>query len=298
MRHSLFVLILFLFGCSGVLKAQPVLIDATRIKHLIQQAESIADTNSVEAIRLFEQAKVMSKNAGLTVWLARALHKESYYYFSSLNYEGVIKNCTEAAGIFEKNKLHTEEAKCYTNIGVAYMYLNKFQQALQALFKAAELAESIKDEGLTASINNNIGLVYESLEDWDNALKYAQRSLPYKKKRKDKQGMADTYGNIANLYYYQSKNEEALYYFQLSGALYAQIGDAYNVATNAANLGNLFSDMGQPDAAIFYLDQAHEYQAPRKMKMEGAYCITVAGEAAAWLKKRQYAQSSILPGRV
>ncbi len=291
MKSLSVALILYFAICFG-LRAQPPIGDSTAVKVLIERAESVADTNIDAAFKIFKEAKILSRSSSSPVWTARTLYAESYYHYFLMNYEGVIKNCNEAAAIFEKQQHTIDEAKCYNRIGLAWMYLNKHQEALQAFFMAVELAESKNNDDVVARINTNIGLVYESLEDWENALRYAQLSLDYKKKTNDKKGMANCYGNIANLYYYQNRQEEALHNFKLAEKLDIEVGDEYASATSAANLGNLMIDMNQLDSAIQYFDKALEYQDSRKDQMVGEWCRSVAGEASAWLKKENLKKAS------
>ena len=283
--------IFYLSICHGLWAQKPKQ-DSTAIKLLIEKAESVADTNTDAAFRIFKEAKNTSEHSNLPLWTARALYAESYYYHYLMNYQGVIKNCTEAAVIFANQNLTIDEAKCYNRIGLAWMNLNKHQEALQAFFKAVELAESENNIDVVSRINNNIGLVYESLEDWENALNYAQLSLEYKRKTNDKKGMAYCYGNIANLLYYQNKNEEALRNFELADKLFIEVGEEYSVATNAVNLGNVLIDLNQPDLAIQYFNKALEYQDPQKDQMLGEWCRTVVSEANAWLKKDNLKKTS------
>ncbi|MEO6833879.1 MAG: tetratricopeptide repeat protein [Chitinophagaceae bacterium] len=266
--------------------------DSSTLVQLLTHAEDIADEQPDSSLFLFKKVKETTKKSRLEVLYARALYGESYNFFSTLQYDSVIDRCNEAASIFKKNKLSAEEIKSYSRIGLAWMYLNKYQRALQAMFKGVDLAESIGDKGLEAKMNNNIGLVYESLEDWESALNYAHKSLRYKDSIDDKRGIASSYNNIGNLYYYQSKNKESLPFFHNSISLYSEMKDSARIVSGLANIGNVFEDLGNVDSAIYYLNLAFAYQSARKNQMPTEWCITVAGLAAAWQQKGDIKKSA------
>ena len=259
--------------------------DSTAIKLLIDRAESAGDTSATTAVGLYREAIEASRTEGLEIWHANALYGESYYQYGMVNFEGVIENCTKAAGIYASHNDLLAEAKCYNRVGLAWMSLNKFQPALQALFKALELIESLPNKDLAGKVHNNMSLVYESMKDWDNARKHLMLSIPYKEAVNDTMGLAVSYANMANQYYYQQKYDEALPYFYLSTAYYTAMGNHARVAANATNIGNMFTQMNQTDSAIFYLSQAYEYLTPPKDDLLGEWCITVVGMGSAWLKK-------------
>ena len=284
MSRSLLVFI-FLWSTGTVVLAQATSIDSTAIKLLIDRAEIAGDTSATAAVALYREAIEASRAEGMEIWHARALYGESYYHYGMVNFEGVIENCTKAAGIYASHNDLLAEAKCYNRIGLAWMSLNKFQPALQALFKALELIESLPNKDLAGKVHNNMSLVYESMKDWDNAQKHLMLSIPYKVAVNDTMGLAVSYANMANQYYYQQKYEEALPYFYLSTAYYTAMDNHARLAANATNIGNMFTQMNQIDSAIFYLSQAYKYLTPPKDDLLGEWCITVVGMGSAWLKK-------------
>lgn len=284
MNRSLLVFVFF-WATGFVVLAQPPSTDSTAIKLLIDQAEVAGDTSATTAVAIYREAIEASRAEELEIWHARALYGESYYLYGMVNFEGVIENCSQAAGIFASHNNVLAEAKCYNRVGLAWMSLNKFQPALQALFKALELIESLPNQDLAGKVHNNMSLVYESMKDWDNVQKHLKLSIPYKEAVNDTMGLAVSYANMANQYYYQRKYEEALPYFYLSTQYYTAMGNDARVAANATNMGNMFTQMNQTDSAIFYLSQAYEYLTPPKDDLLGEWCITVVAMGSAWLKK-------------
>lgn len=275
--------VIFSFVLISKVGATPA--DSILVRQIIEKADRLGENNLNETFKLFGQAQSMARDLGHEELLADALLAESYYYFSSGNYERVIPQVREAGKIYQKlNKLE-EEIKCHNREGLAHMYLNQYSEALRSLFLTKSLAEKSGNEKLIAAVNNNIGLVYESLNDWNNALVYAQQSLAIKLKMKDTLGLARIYGNIANLYYYQKEYDLALTYFHLANDYSKYAGNIFQLAITYSDMGNTLVDMGQLDSAIHYQYLALEIQSSVKDERFVEWCHTISSLGGAWLKK-------------
>lgn len=103
-----------------------------------------------------------------------------------------------------------DSAIAYNNMGVAYNYLKKYNEAKNVLEKAHKISSGIKDENILSLALSNLGYAKAMLGEL-KGLSYMDQALYIRKKTNDPQ-IYETYKNIVD--YYKSKNDKvrALYY--------------------------------------------------------------------------------------
>jgi len=259
--------------------------DSLAVKKLIEQGDKLIDTDPGEARRIFDKAKKLSDNDELRLYYAQALYKESFLLLQETRYREGIDYSSKAAEIFHVYGKKSEEARCYSRIGLVWQYLNDYEKSLHYLFRGLKIAEDLNDLKLKGAFYTNIGLAYETLEDWGNTLAYAQKSLEIKKQTSDTPGMARTYSNIANAYYYQKQDSAAVEYLRLALDVGRFSGDSATFSNTLLALGNLYVDQNQYDSAHYYISAALAYYESHKEQLFANYCVTLMGFGYNQLKR-------------
>ena len=104
---------------------------------------------------------------------ARELNKlgEKYYQEISRYYDKVIYYFKEAI------KFNPEHAQAYSNLGLAYYKIKRYDESIEHSRKAIELTDN---DIIKASSYYNIGMAYEAKEEWEKALKNYEKALRYR----------------------------------------------------------------------------------------------------------------------
>lgn len=104
---------------------------------------------------------------------ARELNKlgEKYYQEIPRYYDKVIYYFKEAI------KFNPEHAQAYSNLGLAYYKIKRYDESIEHSRKAIELTDN---DIIKASSYYNIGMAYEAKEEWEKALKNYEKALRYR----------------------------------------------------------------------------------------------------------------------
>lgn len=284
LRTSISLLITFCFT-SGVFAFSGEA-DSIEISRLFNKAKELSKTDLQGAFRQIAEAKhIASKNHSDKLYAA-ALYEESQYLYQEGKYAEMVDSCVLAAKLFKKANLASDEAKCYSKIGVGYANMNRYKDALQAFFTALSVNEAIDDDKAVAAVNQNIGIVYTNLKDWDNALKFSLKSLEYKKSVNDSVGMASTYSNIGNIYYGKKEYSESVQFFRMAiNADNKGPNKSTAMPIRYSNMANSFMEMGKYDSAIFYNEAALKLLGNKKEIWQRLWCQVLTNLGASWFRK-------------
>lgn len=114
--------------------------------------------------------------------------------------------------IARRNNLKTEYQAILSNLGIAYTFQAKYDEALKVHFETLQLREKDNDYVGTNYTLNNIGLVYFKLKNYPKALEFYHKALALRE-HTNNEGVERILINIG-LCYNQTKNfEEAGKYF-------------------------------------------------------------------------------------
>lgn len=286
MKTVFITLFCFLWGTT-IVSAQVVPQDSVAIAELLKNAKKVSKTDLKESYRHLVEAKKIALRNKSDVYYARILHDEGQYLYQDGKYQEMIDTCKLAASLFRKEKLVSEEAKCYSKIGIGYASMNRYNDALQAFFESLALNENTGDEKAIAAVSQNIGSLYTTLKDWDNALKYSAKSLNHKKALADSAGLASSYSNIGNIYYGKKEFEKAVEYFHLAIGLDNRLntGNSNSLAIRSTNMANAFMELKQLDSSIYYNESALQLLDNNKETWRRLWCQAVTNLADAWYRK-------------
>lgn len=148
------------------------------------------------------------------------------------------------------------KAKVLNNRGRIYRNLGDISLALQNFEDALEINERIGHE-LNQTINlTNISNLYYDLNDYDTALEYALKCLPIFEQYKDEVKLFSIYNTLGDIYFKKENFKEALYYFQTN----YDNSDVETIHRSVANsgLGKVYYKKQEFDKAGVHLKAALE----------------------------------------
>ena len=170
---SVFLLALFLNGCSGT-----------------QKAEQAASVNTLSASSVQTPAEYDQKG---------------YSYWQTGNFPEAIKEWREALQLYQREGNLQQQCELLGRLSQAYIAVGQLESARQTLETAQRLATSINDVDQSALIQGQLGNLHTSLGNQSLALQYLQKAVQIAKSDADNQVTATIYNHLGN-YYYRAEN--------------------------------------------------------------------------------------------
>ena len=226
-KHDLILFSIFL------LSAQILIAQTRRADSLLHLAEK---SSGIEQARLYNNA-------------AKAL-------FSS-NPEASVTYAEKAMEVSKKVKNAGEEYHSLVNIGIAYSYMGRNEQALKHHQQALEMfGETIKLKQLS-SLHNELGIDYKYMGNYEKALEHFLMSLEIKEQilvdgsrvGSDRE-IATSMHNIGLIFDEIGNHENAIDYYMKSLEKKKIIGDSAGMARSYNNIGTVFEEDGEFEKAL------------------------------------------------
>lgn len=259
MKTSLLALFLFCFAglCAY---GQDITADTTRANALFEQAQifkkqSHYDSTLVlyrEAAPLYKKHKLWEKyyyTGQQEVWALRSLKQLDEAKALAKNYLNAIKNHLPNS---------REEGRLLSNLGVIYMDLGAYDEAIEHL--QAALVRLKDNKASAASVYNNLALVYHEKQLIAKALECLENSLRLYREAYGEEHLrvAIAYNNIGINYDYQGEYDKALEYYHKGLALKIKLvgENSVSVAYSYVNLAFVYNITHAPQKALTYSEKA------------------------------------------
>jgi len=146
----------------------------------------------------------------------------------------------------------------YTNLGLAFIDVSKYDSALFYLTKSKEIKQKIGDNKGMAAVSNNLGILKYWQGKYKESIAEFYNFLNYSILNKDTSDILMAYQNIAGLHYTLKDYNKALSYYlkilELENKVkeYDQIPDVYY------NIGNVYYNINDLENASKYYKLARE----------------------------------------
>lgn len=133
------------------------------------------------------------------------------------------------------------------------MYSEAIESYLLALSILEKMGDA--NARIHADIYSNLGLVYNRLEKYDLALSYYQKSMDINKIHKLDQAMGNLLTNMGNIYDNLDQPLKAISYYERSLEIMTRIKYTYGIASANTNMGIVYTTLNQFDEALGYLEK-------------------------------------------
>lgn len=142
--------------------------------------------------------------------------------------------------------------------GACYWILGEYEDGLDELTQAYEIATERKNEKLEAKILNNFGRIYRELGDIANALKNFEASMALNEKLGNEINLSINLINISTLYYDLGDYDTALEYAEKNLHIYERQHDLHKLVNIYNVLGNILFKLERFDKAELYFEKILE----------------------------------------
>lgn len=147
------------------------------------------------------------------------------------------------------------EGRGYNLKGSCYWLQGDYDQGLEVLHKASDIAKQVKDRRLEARVLNNFGNIYRDLGDLGNALSYYETALAINEDLGDEFSQSVNLTSISNLLYDLGDYDSALEYALRCLPIFEKAHDANRLITIYNTLGNIYFKQDQYHEALRYFEE-------------------------------------------
>lgn len=264
--------------------------DTSRIKLLIELANSICHNTPDEAMNYADEAITLSRKNGWQMGISRAYRQKGLVCYIQSDYMKALE-CYEVAlkeykgekdkkfegslynnmaniymdmGNFKEALLSyhqylllsrqfnwkRDEAIGLMNTGLVYMKESKFDSAIIFYNSSIDIAVNINDKQVIAYAFSNKGAALEKSGKYDEAIEMLQKSIPFADSVNDSRIKAQSLGGLAEAYIFKKNYAEAEKFALLS----LDISKSLNILQFQKEMYELLSDVyknkNQPDKAL------------------------------------------------
>ena len=187
--------------------------------------------------------------------------KAYYYYAMSFqkggNYEEALNQLVLAEEVAQSSLDHSGLAKVNNGFGIVYMHWGKYERAISYLEKALNIATDLEEEHEEAQVLNNLGMCYNNLKDFNNQIKYLHRSLAIKEKLGDEKGIAASLGNLGLAHKNAGDYARALNTTQKALEKFQQLDMLHFEGRCLMNLAEIYQILGQDEECLRTLEKSY-----------------------------------------
>ena len=168
-----------------------------------------------------------------------------------------ISLAIQAKELAEKINFKKGEAYAFKNIGLGYLTLGKYIEALQNYQQSLKIFEAIQfDEGI-ANLLGNIGVIYYYQGDNVKALEYYLKSLKIAERTGNKLRRMSMLNNIGAIYgLKKSTYDKALFFYLQALPLCEELGDKDGLGGISVNVGDIYFQQNKDELALFHFNKA------------------------------------------
>lgn len=228
---------------------------STLSRKLIQKETEQALTYAREGIKLskelnFENGRIMCEAQVATIFYFQAKYHQAADYL------------TRVLSYYRKKGQTKFQIQTSITLGTTYEKLGRFDEALEILQEALQLANDIQYKRALPYCINNIANVYLRKAEYDKAISSYQKAVELYESAQPDQNLANTYRNIGIVYKLKGDYDQALQYFYKALELSERLAKPVYLSEVWNSIGTVFTELNRPDKskaafqkALAYLDR-------------------------------------------
>lgn len=229
--------------------------DTNRVTLLWKLAEQYQFFKPDTTLQLAQQAYLQAKHIKYTEGESRSLAVMATGQYLLGNYTEALKNYTLKLQIEEKRNSSRNYASALSNIGLMYILLADYPNALHYLHKADSTimaaGTAVKKE-IHNQVLTNLGETYYRMKKTDSAFSYFSQVLKNGINSGDLVYEGAALLGMGNVLAAVNRDSAALTYYQQAFALLNDGANNDMVCETAQGLANVFSRTGKTDSALYY----------------------------------------------
>lgn len=209
-------------------------------------------------------------------------------------YDDVLTISDKGIVFSKKHGTAESTASLYNNRGIAYDYLGKYSESLEAYFEALRLIRNDKKSDLRSRVLSNIGLIYANQGQHEKALSYYNRALAIDRKSGSEEAVCAVLNNIAIIYVKQKKFDAAIKNYEECIRIDKKIESEYGLGDDYNNIAVCYLNMQDYEKAMYYLNQSLEIRMAMNNKLGVSETYTNIASVYVGLKNFEEAKKYFL----
>jgi len=179
--------------------------DRERIDAMLSYVFEIRKYDADMALQLCEEIMTSAEDTKYSEAKGRALNHQGYCHAIRADYEQGLEVLDEAWELAKEANSPALQARIYKNYGSIKRELGLLSEALTYYEYALSLNETLGEEMEKANVLLQISNLHLDLYEYKNALEYAQMALPLLENHDDQNRIAEAYFTLGNIYFKQEK---------------------------------------------------------------------------------------------
>jgi len=234
--------------------------DTGKVSLMWQMAEAGTLYNPDSSLQIAQNAFYLAQKIGYEEGESRALSIMAISLRQIGNYQKSLEYFLQKLQLEEKGKSPRNLASALINIGIQYVYLEQYDEALAYYRRADSVIEAnikVPDVAeLEYYINNNLGDVFERLNIDDSAFLYFSKSLVIAKNQKNNDFIGSSMIGFGHIYLKQDNTSLALQYYNEGLAYLLASNDDDLVCEATLGLAKLYDKLAIRDSVEKYAMQS------------------------------------------
>lgn len=198
-----------------------------------------------DALKKYRQAAGIFEKAGLETQQAAALHNMGEILHTWSEFPKALESFEKALAMRRKIGDSVGEAQTLNKIGLVHSVQGRYGQALDSFRNALTLALKTDDKRNQAESLDNIGWVHWRRSDYRKALEYQQKALPIRRETGDAAGEGRTLDHIGLTYWRLAQYPMAMEHLKQSLAVRKRMGDIHGQSETLSSMGLVWMMVGQ-----------------------------------------------------
>ncbi len=179
-------------------------------------------------------------------------------YKMAIQYLNLSLNSAEEIG-----QTHTV-GQNLSDIGLALLHLERFEEALTYTERAFKMLESSNDLSSKCIVLGNLGVISRHLKNFDQAIKYSKEAIKLDVATGDIFGEAEDNKNLGHVYNAQEKFSMALDHYRIAGQCYKSVDKMNDYFHVLCHEGETALKLEKYDEAIQFYQEARALEGVKK----------------------------------
>lgn len=234
--------------------------DSNKVTLLWQLAEQYQSFKPDTSLQIAQKALLLAQRIKYIEGESRSLALLATAQYLMGDYPNALNNYMLKLKIEEKRNSPRNYASALNNIGITYILLEEYVNALDYLNRADSIVDAVKGkakEELKFNIEVNIGEAYYRMKKPDSATTYFNNALTMAKIAKDTTAIAVAFLGEANVLSLKNDINNSLSYYREALGYLSDITDADMLCEVKLGMAKVYEKIAKNDSAIFYANNSY-----------------------------------------
>jgi serine phosphatase RsbU (regulator of sigma subunit) len=259
--------------------------DTSKVYLYFDIAEEHEKRDDTLFLYYLKEAHNLSKRIEYNRGLVKYFDNLGYYHRQRAEYSKALDAHFKALQIAEVNNIKKIQPRINNNIGVVYRRLDDYPRAASFHIKALKLAEDLDDSRSKLYAKNSLGNVFSLMKQYDQAMEYFNSALEQAKETDNHRSFAINYNNIGELYEKKGDLDAALKYYYKSLEYNQKLENERGLAISYDCIGSVYLKTGQYNKAVNHFKEAIEYN--KKLNDNYFTAVSLLNSGIAYAKMNQ-----------